>query len=119
MNQKQRVECYIDGFRQGAPAKVLAQLTEDVIWRLHGCQTITGKAAFSADITNDEFVSIPDLQIHTCIEDGARIAIVGSGQLPAAQGEARSFTFSEIFLFRDDLICEIDTFHIWASSKEQ
>lgn len=117
MTQKQRVESYIDGFRQGDPVKVLAQLTDDVIWRLHGCQTLTGKAAFSADITNDEFVSTPDLQIHNYIADGPRVAIVGSGQLPAANGEARPFTFSEIFLFRDGLICEIDTFHIWKSSQ--
>ncbi len=118
MTRKQCVELYIDGFRQGSPAKVLAQLTEDVIWRLHGCQTLTGKAAFSAEITNDEFVSIPDLQIHHSMGDGSRVAIVGSGHLPAAQGEARSFTFSEIFLFRDDLICEIDTFHIWKSNGQ-
>lgn len=115
MSRKQLVEQYLDGFRTGDPSKVLACLSEDVVWRLHGCQTFTGLAAFSANISNEDFCALPRLEVEALIEDGNRIVAQGSGEVNQESGSKRSFVFCEVFLIEQMLIQEIDTFHIWTS----
>lgn len=116
MTKREIVNQYMDGFREGDQSKVLAYLADDVIWRSHGCQTIKGKAAFSADITNEEFSNTPKIEIHQYIEEGDHLVAIGSGVFATEGNGGRGFNFCEVFLFQGDLICEIDTFHIWNAS---
>lgn len=113
MATKHVVEKYIEGFRSGDQAKILACLAEDVVWRLHGCQTYTGKAAFADNINNDEFCEMPLLEIRELIQEGERIVAVGFGAIDDESGKQRTFHFCEVFLFEGGLVSEIDTFHIW------
>lgn len=114
MLKRHIVEKYTEGFRTGDQAKVLSCLTEDVIWRVHGCSTYNGKAAFAAEIMNDAFSKMHKLEIRELIQEGDRIVAVGSGTVILESGLPRSFVFSEVFLLNDKLIKEIDTFHIWT-----
>ncbi len=116
MSQKFVVEQYIEGFRSGDRAKVLECLTDDVIWRLHGCQTFTGKRAFSDNIDNDEFREVPLLKISELIQEGDRVVVLGFGAIDGESGGQRAFNFCEVFLFKGELIAEVDTFHIWNES---
>lgn len=113
MSHKQVVERYIEGFRLGDPAKVLDCLADDVVWRLHGCQTFAGKAEFAGNIDNDEFRAMPSLAVRELIEEGDRVVAVGSGAVEEASGALRTFSFCELFLFRNHRIGEVDTFHVW------
>lgn len=111
---KQIVEKYIDGFRSGDRIKVLECLADDVVWRLHGCQTFTGKSAFASNIDNDEFSEIPLLEIRELIQEGERVVAIGFGAVEEKTGGQRTFNFCEFFLFRGEFISEVDTFHIWG-----
>ncbi len=113
MSKKQVIEQYIEGFRLGDQAKVLDCLAEDVIWRLHGCQIFTGKLAFANNIDNDEFCEMPLLKIRELIQEGDRVVAIGFGAIDEESGRQRTFNFCEYFLFKGELISEIDTFHIW------
>ena len=113
MNKKKVVEKYLDGFRSGDLAKVLDCLADDVIWRLRGCQTFTGKSAFANNINNDEFCAIPLLEICDLIQEGDRIVAIGSGAVDEESGARRTFHFCEVFLFKGELVSEVETFHIW------
>lgn len=113
MSKKQVVEKYIEGFRSGDQAKVLDCLADDVIWRLHGCQTFSGKLEFASNIDNDEFCEIPLLKIRELIQEGDRVVVIGYGAIDEHAGERKTFSFCEIFLFRGELVAEVDTFHIW------
>lgn len=110
---KQVIETYLDGFRSGNTAKVLQTLTEDVVWRLYGCQTFEGKAAYAANIENDEFVPLAHLEVHELIESGDRVVATGSGALANLFGDTKQFNFCEIFTLRDGLISLVETYQIW------
>ena len=113
MEKKHIVEKYIEGFRSGNQEMVLECLADNVVWRLHGCNTFTGKLAFASNIDNEEFCKIPVLEIREIIQEGDRIAVLGHGAVDEKSGERRTFNFCEIFLFKGELVSEVDTFHIW------
>ena len=113
ITMKAIVEQYLEGFRCGDQAKILKYLSEDVIWRLHGCETFKGKAAFAANIENDEFCELPRLEIRELIEAENRVVAIGSGAMHEGAGTQRTFMFCEVFVFDGQLISEIDTFHVW------
>ena len=115
MSKKQIVAQYLEGFRNADQEKILACLSENVVWRLHGCQTFNGKSAFAANIRNDEFCEIPLFEIREFIEEGNKVVAVGSGALDETSGIRRTFVFCEVFLFDGQLIREVDTFHVWTS----
>jgi uncharacterized protein len=115
MTKKDIVEHYIDGFRSGNSAKILKCLADDVIWRLHGCDTFTGKSAFADNISNDEFCALPLLEIRDLIQEGDRVVAIGYGAVDEKIGGRRGFNFCEIFFLKNELISEIDTFHIWST----
>lgn len=61
--KKNRVETYLDGFRQSDHAKILACLTDDIEWTVHGHFHLVGKEAYDAEIENDAFVGSPTIVI--------------------------------------------------------
>ena len=113
MSKKAVVEKHLGGFRSGNSTKVLECLTDDVIWRLHGCQTSVGRPAFAGNIENGEFCKLPLLKIRELVQEGDRVVAVGFGAVDEVSGGQRAFTFCEIFLFEGDLVGEVDTFHVW------
>ena len=114
MPNKKIVRQYLEGFRTGNASLVLECLADDVVWRLHGCQTFEGKSVFAANISNDEFTEIPKLEIRDLIEEGDRVVAVGSGAVEESPGKKREFTFCEIFVFCGGLVSQVDTFHVWS-----
>lgn len=118
MNEKDVVLLYLEGFRLGDASKVLSCLSEDVEWRLHGCRTYRGKAAFAQNIVNDEFVALDRLDLQRLIQEGARVVAVGVGAVSSRSTPSRYFSFCEVFLIEDGVIREVDTFHVWTQEGE-
>ena len=53
MNTRQQtVHRYMDGFRRSDHDAILACLTDDVVWRIHGLRTTTGKPEFDDEKLN-------------------------------------------------------------------
>jgi uncharacterized protein len=111
-DHKPVVERYIEGFRSGDRAQVLSCLADDVVWTIHGSQTIEGKDAFDAEMAAGAGYGPPDLVLDDLVEQGETVVAIGHGHLDPPDGDRMDFVFSEVFRFRRDLVRSLDTFHI-------
>jgi|KBSSwiStaDraftv2_1062776.scaffolds.fasta_scaffold903368_2 ketosteroid isomerase-like protein len=109
------VERYIEGFRRGDHAQVLACLADDVVWVLHGHRAVRGKAAFQAEIATDMFDGTPTLEVFRSVEQGDAVAVFGGGSVTRKNGDIADFAFSELFVFSGDRIVRIETYHVWTA----
>ena len=111
-SHKTVVEAYIDGFRRTDHEAILACLTDDVVWILHGYRTLQGKEAFDDEIENDAAVGSPTLNIDRLIEEGDTVVAVGNGEMTLKEAGRVTFVFTEVFTFTADRIRRLETFHI-------
>ena len=57
------VNTYLDGFRKNDHKQILACLTDDIEWVLHGHKTLQGKDAFGGELHNDAFEGRPAVDV--------------------------------------------------------
>jgi ketosteroid isomerase-like protein len=112
MHRKAVVEEYIDGFRHTDRAAILACLTDDVVWVIHGYRTLQGKEAFDGEIENDAAVGSPTLDLDRLVEEGDSVVAVGHGEMTLKEAGRVPFVFTEVFTFEGNRIRRIETFHI-------
>lgn len=106
---------YMDGFRRSDHDTVLDCLTDDVLWRVHGLRTTTGKAEFDTEIENPDFEGSPELTVNRTSEDGDVVVITGTGVGRHKQAGRFSFVFCDLFTFSDDLIAEVESYVVPVS----
>lgn len=109
-NRQQAVHRYMDGFRRSDHAAVLALLTEDVVWHIHGVRTTRGKAEFDSEIENPDFEGSPLLSVDRVVEAGDVVVITGTGQGRHREAGGFRFAYSDLFTFRGDLIAQVDSY---------
>jgi uncharacterized protein len=114
---KHVVETYFDGFRRSDHGAILACLTDDVVWDLPGFKHLEGKEAFDGEIENDAFEGSPSLQLDRLIEEGDTIVALGSGCARRRDGEEFRFAFSDVFTFRRELICRVESYLVPLSDS--
>jgi len=61
--QRDLVAEYFAGFRTSDHPRILAALTDDVEWVIHGHRTTRGKAEFDGEIENPAFTGSPELDV--------------------------------------------------------
>lgn len=91
---------------------------DDVVWYLAGYTTLTGKAAYDAEIDNPEFVGQPTLNVERVIEEGDTIAVVGNGEATWKNGQPHRFAFSDVFVFTGDLISRRESYVVTLQAPE-
>jgi ketosteroid isomerase-like protein len=104
------VEDYFAGFRASDHPRILATLTDDVVWVIHGHRTTHGKAEFDGEIENPAFTGSPDLDVQRVIEDGPVVVTTGEGRGVSVEHGPFRFAFSDLFTFRDGLIARVDSY---------
>jgi len=104
------VERYMEGFRRSDHAAVLACLTDDVVWRIHGVRTTQGHAQFDDEIENPAFEGSPTLTLDRTLETGDTIVATGTGIGRYRETGPFMFAFCDIFTFRDHLISQVDSY---------
>ena len=110
------VEAYIDGFCRLDHPAILACLTDDIEWIMHGYRTLQGKQAFDTELKDNPATGAPTLNLEQIIEENGTVVAVGSGSMDLKQGSRVAFVFTEIFAFAGDRIRRIETFHINLSA---
>lgn len=108
--QQELVTKYLDGFRRSDHPAILACLTDDVVWRIHGSRTARGKAEFDAEIGEPGFEGSPDLSMERMVTDGNTTAIIGAGHGVHRTIGPVFFNYCDVITFRDGLISEIDSY---------
>jgi len=104
------VDSYMDGFRASDHDKVLATLTDDVVWVIHGHRTTRGREEFDDEIENPAFEGSPQLTVDRTFEDGDVLVTTGEGRGVHREGGPFRFGFSDLFTFRGDLIARVDSY---------
>lgn len=108
--QSELVEEYIDGFRMSDHPRILATLTDDVEWVIHGHRTTVGKADFDAEIENPAFTGSPELDVQRVFEDGNVVITTGEGRGATVEHGPFRFAFNDVFTLRDGLIARVDSY---------
>jgi uncharacterized protein len=104
------VDAYMDGFRRSDKPAVLALLSDDIAWDLPGFRHLTGKADFEGEIVNPQFEENPLLVVDRTLEAGDTVVCIGEGQGRMRSGGDFRFAFCDVFTFRDDLICRVESY---------
>lgn len=108
--QRVVVEEYLAGFRVSDHDRILATLTDDVEWVIHGHRTIRGKADFDSEIENPAFTGSPELDVQRVLEDGPVVITTGEGRGATVEHGPFRFAFNDLFTFRDGLIARVDSY---------
>jgi hemoglobin len=108
--QRELVEQYFDGFRASDHARILATLTDDVVWAIHGHRETRGIAEFDSEIENPAFVGSPALDVHRVLEDGNVVVAAGEGHGETVEHGPFRFAFNDLFTFRDGRIARVDSY---------
>jgi ketosteroid isomerase-like protein len=104
------VERYMEAFRRSDHEAVLACLSPDIEWRIHGVRTTHGKAEFDDEIENPAFEGSPVLTLDRTIETGDTIIATGMGVGRLRAAGTFEFAFCDIFVFRDRLISQVESY---------
>ncbi len=104
------VDAYMEGFRRSDKPGILALLSDDVAWDLPGFRHLTGKADFEGEIVNPQFEEHPTLAVDRKVEEGDTVVCIGEGIGQMKTGAEFRFAFCDIFTFRDDLICRVESY---------
>jgi ketosteroid isomerase-like protein len=111
MNTRQQiVHRYMDGFRRSDHDVILACLTDDVVWRIHGLRTTAGKAEFDDEIENPAFEGSPELTVERTIDAGDTVVVTGTGVGHKRDTGRFRFAYSDLFTFRNGLIAQVDSY---------
>ncbi|MBL7255537.1 nuclear transport factor 2 family protein [Paractinoplanes lichenicola] len=108
--QQDLVAEYFAGFRASDHPRILATLTDDVDWVIHGHRTTTGKTEFDGEIENPAFTGSPELDVQRVYEDGPVVITLGEGLGATVEHGPFRFAFNDTFTFRDGLIARVDSY---------
>jgi ketosteroid isomerase-like protein len=107
---KQTVEIYMQGFRDGDHATILACPTEDVIWEMPGIYRHVGKAAFDKVIENENFIGSPAIQVHRLVEEGGVVIAEGAVQGQMINGNRLDAVFCDVFVMEGGKIKQLTSY---------
>jgi len=110
MTQRDLVAEYFAGFRASDHPRILATLTDDVEWVIHGHRTTRGKAQFDGEIENPGFTGSPVLDVQRVYEDGPVVVTTGEGRGVSVSHGPFLFAFNDLFTFRAGFIARVDSY---------
>ncbi|WP_353185257.1 nuclear transport factor 2 family protein [Parapedobacter lycopersici] len=111
---KQVVMDYMDGFNAGDHQRILACLTDDVIWEMPGVYLHSGKAAFDKEIENDAFEGRPTIQVTRLVEESDVVVAEGTVQGKRKGGDSFNAVFCDVFHMHDGKIKRLTSYLMFA-----
>ena len=109
-NHSDVVDAYMEGFRRSDKPAILNLLTDDVAWDIPGFRHLNGKAEFEGEIVNPQFEERPTLVVDRKVVQGDTVVCIGEGEGRMRSGAEFRFAYCDVFTFRDDLICRVESF---------
>ena len=107
---KQTVNEYMAAFRVSDHDRVLACLTDDVIWEMPGIYQHVGKEAFDKEIENENFVGSPTIQIVKLIEENDIVIAEGAVQGNMKNGNKLDAVFCDVFEMENGKIKKLTSY---------
>ncbi|MDX6188590.1 nuclear transport factor 2 family protein [Flavobacterium sp. Fl-318] len=94
---KETIEEYMNAFKVSDHERVLACLTDDVVWEMPGIYQHVGKEAFDKEIENENFIGSPTIQILKLIEENNIVIAEGAVQGMMKNGNILDAVFCDVF----------------------
>lgn len=110
MTQKQTIEKYMQGFREGDHAKILSCLAEDIVWEMPGVHRKVGHFEFDREIENENFTGRPSIAIKGMIEEGSIVVAEGTVTGQYKNGAIFNAMFCDVSEFRNALVSKLTTY---------
>lgn len=107
---KQTVNEYMNAFRVSDHERVLACLTDDVVWEMPGIYQHVGKAAFDKEIENDNFVGSPIIEIIKLVEENDIVIAEGAVQGNMKNGNILDAVFCDVFEMENGKIKKLTSY---------
>ena len=101
---KKTVADYMEAFRRTDRERILACLTDDVVWEIPGMFHVQGKDAFAGHIVDDGFKDKPDITVTRMVEEDDVVVAEGRVRAPRADGGVMHLAFCDVFEMRGGLI---------------
>jgi uncharacterized protein len=109
-SRKRTVDAYFDGFRASDDQAILALLSDEVVWVIHGHARTEGKEAFDREIENDAFEGSPKLTVERLIEEGDTVVAPHLGEGRLRGGDVFRFAGVTVFGFDGELISRVESY---------
>lgn len=94
---KRTIENYMEGFRTSDHERILACLTDDVVWEMPGLLHLTGKVEFDGEIENPAFRGRPTLTVYRMTEEGNVVVLEGRVEAMTVDGAPFTAEFCDVF----------------------
>ena len=107
---KQTVNEYMAAFMLSDHQRILACLTDDVVWEMPGIYQHVGKKAFDKEIENDNFIGSPTIQIIKLIEENDIVIAEGAVQGNMKNGNKLDAVFCDVFEMENGKIKKLTSF---------
>ena len=91
------IDRYMTAFAAADHERVLDCLTDDIEWEVPGAFTLTGKAAFDAEIENPAFVGRPVITTTRTIEGANAVVAEGTVRTQRKEGVVITLRFCDVF----------------------
>ncbi len=107
---KEVIERYMEGFREGDHQKILSCLTDAVIWEMPGVYKHHGKEEFDSEIENENFVGKPTISITRLVEENNIVIAEGSVQGKMKNGNKLDAVFCDVFVMENEKINKLTSY---------
>ncbi|MCC6132402.1 MAG: nuclear transport factor 2 family protein [Acidobacteria bacterium] len=101
---------YLEGFRRGDKAAVLACLTEDAEWEVPGAFEARGKAGFAEHFIEPCFAGLPEITVTRHLEANNVVVAEGTVTTHMKDGSVVRLAYCDVFELRDGLICRLKSY---------
>lgn len=108
--QKLVVEEYMNAFSVTDHARILACLTDDVVWEMPGFFYHQGKQAFDQEIENGKGDGNPDIVITRMMEEGDIVVAEGTVKATMKDGGMLNAVFCDVFHFSMGKISKLTSY---------
>lgn len=107
---KQTINEYMAAFRVSDHARILACLTDDIVWEMPGIYQHVGKEAFDKEIENENFIGSPTIQIIKLIEENNIVIAEGAVQGNMKNGNILDAVFCDVFEMENNKIKKLTSY---------
>jgi ketosteroid isomerase-like protein len=109
-DNKRTVERYMQAFREGDHAAVLACLSDDVEWVIPGAAHLHGKVEFDGEIENPAFAGRPEIEVTRLVEEDDVVVAEGRVRTRRADGVALHLVFCDVFVMRGGRVRQLTSY---------
>lgn len=107
---KQTVNEYMAAFNVSDHKRILACLTDDVIWEMPGVYRHEGKRQFDKEIENDAFEGRPVIVVSRMVEEADVVVAEGTVKGKRKGGESFKAVFCDVFVMRNGKIKKLTSY---------